>query len=434
MLKEITMPAGGQTKDVSTIGTWLVKIGDKVKRGDPLLEIETDKATLTVESFAKGTVLAILVEEGDEVAAGTVIAYVGEEGDLPAGTDGTTQNGGAAQTNGALTGGAAQSGGASQSGGMAQNGGTSQSGGAGKSLDNEEEYQPIDKNEPWRYARVIKAMPNAKLIAREHGISLEEVADYAGKDILKRQDVNGYLEAQKQKADAVKPEVSEDEIIPLTKMRKVIAKRMLESSQTIPTFQITVDVDMTQCIAFRKLVNGAKDDIKLSFNDILFKCMEAAIRKFPYINSSYIDEAIIVHKDVNIGLAVSIDHGLVVPVAKQINHKNMEEISLINKENIAKARSGKLSPEDMSGGTITLSNLGMYPVSQFNAIINPPEVCILAIAATEDKPVLVNGEWKAVPTMKITGTFDHRVIDGAYGAEFLAELKKIIETPALALV
>ena len=182
------------------------------------------------------------------------------------------------------------------------------------------------------------------------------------------------------------------------------------------------------------MVNGAKDDIKLSFNDILFKCMEAAIRKFPYINSSYTDEAIIIHKDVNIGLAVSIDHGLVVPVAKKINCKNMEEISKINKENIAKARSGKLSPEDMSGGTITLSNLGMYPVSQFNAIINPPEVCILAIAATEDKPVLVNGEWKAVPIMKITGTFDHRVIDGAYGAEFLTELKKIIETPALALV
>ena len=422
MLKEITMPAGGQTTDVSTIGTWLVKKGDKVKRGDPLLEIETDKATLTVESFAKGTVLDILVEEGDEVSAGTVIAYIGEEGDLPAG--------GAAQSGGAV-----QSVDTSQTDSTAQTGGISQTGAqTGKSQDSEEEYQPIDKNEPWRYARVIKAMPNAKLIARENGISLEEVADYAGKDILKRQDVNGYLESQKQKTDIVKTEVAEDEIIPLTKMRKVIAKRMLESSQTIPTFQITVEVDMTQCIALRKLVNGAKDDIKLSFNDILFKCMEAAIRKFPYINSSYTDEAIIVHKDVNIGLAVSIDHGLVVPVSKQINRKNMEEISLVNKENIAKARSGKLSPEDMSGGTITLSNLGMYPVSQFNAIINPPEVCILAVAATEDKPVLVNGEWKAVPTMKITGTFDHRVIDGAYGAEFLAELKKIIETPALALV
>ena len=422
MLKEITMPAGGQTTDVSTIGTWLVKKGDKVKRGHPLLEIDTDKATLSVESFAKGTVLDILVEEGDEVSAGTVIAYIGEEGDLPAG--------GAAQSDGA-----AQSVDTSQTDSAAQTGGISQTGAqTGKSQDSEEEYQPIDKNEPWRYARVIKAMPNAKLIARENGISLEEVADYAGKDILKRQDVNGYLESQKQKTDIVKTEIAEDEIIPLTKMRKVIAKRMLESSQTIPTFQITVEVDMTQCIVFRKLVNGAKDDIKLSFNDILFKCMEAAIRKFPYINSSYTDEAIIVHKDVNIGLAVSIDHGLVVPVAKQINRKNMEEISLVNKENIAKARSGKLSPEDMSGGTITLSNLGMYPVSQFNAIINPPEVCILAIAATEDKPVFVNGEWKAVPTMKITGTFDHRVIDGAYGAEFLAELKKIIETPALALV
>ena len=149
---------------------------------------------------------------------------------------------------------------------------------------------------------------------------------------------------------------------------------------------------------------------------------------------SYTDEAIIIHKDVNIGLAVSVDHGLVVPVAKQIQKKHLAEISVVNKENIAKARAGKLLPEDMEGGTITLSNLGMYPVTQFNAIINPPEVCILAISATEDKPVFIDGQWKAVPTMRITGTFDHRVIDGAYGAEFMAELKQIIETPALALV
>lgn len=421
MLKEITMPAGGQTTDVSTIGTWLVKKGDKVKRGDPLLEIETDKATLTVESFAKGTVLDILVEEGDEVAAGTVIAYIGEEGDLKAVGSPSADN-----TDKAVEEKSSDASNNEMSGKLLVSG------------EEEEEYQPIDKSEPLRYVKVIKAMPNAKLIARENGVFLEEVSGYTGKNILKRQDVNRYLADKEQQRKETKAEVCEaasmDERIPLTKMRKVIAKRMLESSQTIPTFQITVDVDMTQCIAFRKMVNGAKDDIKLSFNDILFKCMEAAIRKFPYINSSYTDEAIIIHKDVNIGLAVSIDHGLVVPVAKKINCKNMEEISKINKENIAKARSGKLSPEDMSGGTITLSNLGMYPVSQFNAIINPPEVCILAIAATEDKPVLVNGEWKAVPIMKITGTFDHRVIDGAYGAGFLTELKKIIETPALALV
>lgn len=430
MIKEITVPAGGQTTDISTIGTWLVKKGDKVNRGDALLEIETDKATLTVESFAKGVVLALLAEEGDEVAAGTVIAYIGDEKDMAEAE--ARANGGSAVVPQELI--------------SKSIAGTSFA--ASADGRQEDEYQPIDKNAPVRYVgettesakktvvpENIKAMPNAKLIAREHQISLTDVARYVGKDILKRQDVNRYIEeAEKAKGGPAVPAEEMDEIVPLTKMRKIIARRMLESTQTIPTFQITVDVDMTQCIAFRKQVNAGKDAVKLSFNDILFKCMEAAIRKFPYINSSYTEEAIILHKDVNIGLAVSIDHGLVVPVAKQINRKNLAEISAVNKENIAKARTGKLAPEDMEGGTITLSNLGMYPVTQFNAIINPPEVCILAVAATEEKPVFVNGEWKAVPTMKITGTFDHRVIDGAYGAEFLAELKKIIEMPALALV
>lgn len=421
MIKEITMPAGGQTTDTSMIGTWLVKKGDKVQRGDALLEIETDKATLTVESFAKGTVLALLAEPGDELPAGTVIAYVGEESDMAevqAKLSGKTQQAAAPETDVAM--------------------------------DEEDEYQPIDRNAPARYVSQpedtvevvktskadlgdIKAMPNAKLIARENNVSLADVAAFAGKNILKRQDVNAYLESKKESGKVCET-AANDTIVPLTKKRKVIAARMLQSTQNIPVFAATVEVEMTQCIAFRKLVNSGKDDVKISYNDILFKCMEAAIRKFPYVNSSFTDDAIILHGDVNIGLAVSVDDGLVVPVVRNVEKKNILTISEENKQNVEKARAGKLALEEMAGGTITLSNLGMYPITQFTAIINPPEVCILAIGATEDKPVLVDGAWKTVPVMKITGSFDHRVIDGAYGAQFLAELKKIIENPALALL
>ncbi|PWJ47158.1 dihydrolipoamide acetyltransferase family protein [Faecalicatena contorta] len=428
MIKEITMPAGGQTTDTSTVGTWLVKKGDKVKRGDMLLEIETDKATLTVESFAKGTVLALLVEEGDRVSAGKVIAYIGDESDLP---EVEAKLGRKADV---------------QADVQIQKEESPDTG--REEAPQREEYQPIDKKASALYTPApareetgpalsdIKAMPNAKLLAREEGISLEAVAAYVKKDILKRQDVEKYMDdgapakstgAKPDKADASYTEV------PLSQMRKTIARRMLESTQNIPSFQATVEVKMEQCITLRKMINDNKEGKKVSYNDILFKCIEAAIRKYPYVNASYTDTAILLHHNVNIGLAVSVDAGLVVPVVKQVNKKTIAQISEVNQQNIGKAREGSLLADEMSGGTITLSNLGMYPITQFNAIINPPEVCILAVGAAEEKPEFIDGQWKTVQVMKITGSFDHRVVDGAYGAEFLTELKRIIESPALAL-
>lgn len=421
MIKEITMPAGGQTTDTSTVGTWLVKKGDKVKRGDMLLEIETDKATLTVESFAKGTVLALLADEGDRVSAGKVIAYIGDESDLP---EVEAKLGGKADA---------------QADVQIQKGESPDTGRA--EAPQREEYQPIDKKASALYTPApalsdIKAMPNAKLLAREEGISLEAVAAYVRKDILKRQDVQKYMDdgapAKSTGAELDKADASYTEV-PLSQMRKIIARRMLESTQNIPSFQAAVEVKMEQCTKLRKLINDNKEGKKVSYNDILFKCIEAAIRKYPYVNASYTDTAILLLHDVNIGLAVSVDAGLVVPVVKQVNKKTIAQISEINQQNIGKAREGSLAADEMSGGTITLSNLGMYPITQFNAIINPPEVCILAVGAAEEKPEFIDGQWKPVQVMKITGSFDHRVVDGAYGAEFLTELKRIIESPALAL-
>lgn len=489
MIKEIKMPAGGQTTDVSVVGTWLVKCGDKVKRGDALLEIETDKATLTVESFAKGTVLALLVSEGDRAAAGEVIALIGDESDreeadkrlsgdgtVPAqspeaGEGWTRENlAGETWTEEIQTG---------EGRTRESRTGVPQiekaSPGPSRTGDTEweEEYQPIDKNasrrmKTDRYGRStsadgsaqtesgssaqtelkpadIKAMPNAKLLAKENHISLTDVAKAAGKTILKRQDVKAFLEqCSLEDAQAGKlpenspvaddPAESRETRIPFTNMRRIIARRMLESAQNIPVFTATVEIDMTQCISLRKQINAGKDDRKVSYNDILFKCIEAALRAWPYVNASCAEEEIILHRDVNIGLAVSIDGGLVVPVVHKVGEKSITQISARNRENVRKAREGKLLPQDMSGGTITLSNLGMYPVTQFAAIINPPESCILAVGAMEEKPVFTDGAWKAVPVMKLTGSFDHRIIDGAYGAGFLSGLKKIIENPALALV
>lgn len=412
MIKEITMPAGGQTTDTSMVSEWLVKEGDKVNRGDALLEIETDKATLTVESFAKGIVLAIVAEQGDELPAGAVLAYVGDENDkaeLNTKLENKTEN---IEKEEVLN------------------------------VD-EEEYQPIDLTASVRYVNQtnqekptleskceeIKAMPNAKKIAKENGVSLSNVAQFVGKNTLKKQDVVTYLKSEKNGEQIVKNDV----VIPLTKKRKVIAQRMLESSQNIPTFTASVEVNMEQCILFRKITNESKER-KISYNDILLKCIEAATRKYPYVNASYTEEGIVIHEDVNVGLAVGVDTGLVVPVVKNVEIKNVLQIAEENRQNIERARNGSLSIEEMTGGTITLSNLGMYPITKFTAIINPPEVCILAVGAMEDKPVLKNSLWTTVPVMTITGSFDHRVVDGAYGAQFLAELKKIVENPVLALL
>lgn len=450
MIKEIKMPAGGQTTDVSVVGNWLVKIGDKVGRGDALLEIETDKATLTVESYTKGTVLALLVEEGDEASAGDVIALIGDESD---------KEEAAARISGGSSSAAAEA----KEESPAKEAQPEEN--EPVNSQEEEEYQPIDKKAPRRTKDTvseagskagtqnsearnlaeIKAMPNAKLMAKENNVSLADVAEATGKDILKRQDVKAFLEMRRsgtlpekgaQEKNAAQNSAvvgSEDTLVPFTTMRKVIARRMTESAQNIPVFAATVEIDMTQCIAFRKMINSVGGK-KVSYNDILFKCMDTVLRYYPYVNASYTDEGIVLHKDVNIGLAVSIEGGLVVPVVRKVQEKSISEISACNRGNIEKAREKKLAPEEMTGGTITLSNLGMYPVTQFTAIINSPEACILAVGAIEEKPVLSDGEWKAVPVMKLTGSFDHRIIDGAYAAEFLSELKEVIENPALALV
>ena len=397
------MPAAGQTTNKAVVYQICVKVGDTVKRGDVLLEAETDKAVLPVESYANGTVLAILVSEGDQVTAGSVLMAVGKPGEAYAPAGETADAAPAASPAPAAP------------------------------IGEQEEYLPIIKGQSVTPAAPIEtgrqdypAMPNAKLLARERGIDIRQVTAANGQFVT-RQDVEKYVPA----AVSVAVE-AEYEVLPMNRMRQIIGKRMKESLSEIPCWQCTTVIKMDACMALRDTYKEKKG-VKLSYNDMMAKAIAVASRKFPLVNARYEGGEVRVYRHTNVGLAVALDGALVVPVVRNIDDKGLAEIAADYKAQIAKARDSKLLPEDMDCGSITISNLGMYDVEQFIAIDNPPESCILAVGSIKIKP-----EWdgeKFVPAnmMAVTGSFDHRIIDGAYGAQFLQELKTLMEDPALML-
>ena len=403
MIQEIKMPAAGQTTNKAVVYQICVKVGDTVKRGDVLLEAETDKAVLPVESYANGTVLAILVSEGDQVTAGSVLMAVGKPGEAYAPAGETADAAPAASPAPAAP------------------------------IGEQEEYLPIIKGQSVTPAAPIEtgrqdypAMPNAKLLARERGIDIRQVTAANGQFVT-RQDVEKYvLAAVSSAAEA------EYEVLPMNRMRQIIGKRMKESLSEIPCWQCTTVIKMDACMALRDTYKEKKG-VKLSYNDMMAKAIAVASRKFPLVNARCENGEVRVYRHTNVGLAVALEGALVVPVVRDIDRKGLAEIAADYKAQIAKARDNKLLPEDMGCGSITISNLGMYDVEQFIAIDNPPESCILAVGSIKIKP-----EWdgeKFVPAnmMAVTGSFDHRIIDGAYGAQFLQELKTLMEDPALML-
>lgn len=411
MLNKIIMPPGGQTTNESQICRWNKHVGDRIQRGDILFEVETDKATLDVESYCEGILLQTCFDEGDSVEAGTVVAYIGEEADrslIPANS---------AETPDAC----------SSQPSMHQ------------AVELDEEYLPIIKpvsSDPVPTQPIstaprpshILASPAAKKTAREMNVDIDELGEKLGVAIVK---VGHVL-------DAVPPSSSvesEYELITPSRMRTTIARRMTQSA-AVPVFTAEITVDMTCCIEMRNRLNEALADrnLKVSYNDILMKCMAAAIDKTPIINASWTDEGIRRYRRVHCGLAVGVEAGLVVPVVRDAQDKSIVQIAKTNAANIDKARSGTLSPEEQTGGTITLSNLGMFGIHRFTAILNPPEACILAVGAVKEQPVTENGQVVSRSIMNITASFDHRIIDGAVGAAFLKDLRILLESPDLLLL
>lgn len=407
---EIKMPSAGQTTDEAKIVSVHVKPGDAVKRGNVLVEAETDKAVLPVESFTAGIVLEVCVHVGDLVTAGTALVVLEKTGRSS----------------------------------VCQSADTPTSTTSSQFTPPQEEYLPIIKgrtptaaastpvSSPAFAALPIPAMPNAKLLAKEKSIDLLLVKP-ANKQFIKRQDVCNYQPVPEHTPLVDRPsKVADYQVLPMSRMRKAIARRMTESVQQIPAFQCTVQVDMRQCMLLREVFQEERE-WKLSYNDILAKAIAVAAKHFPLLNARYEQEELRLYHHTNVGLAVGLDQALVVPVARNLEEKGLKAISAEYKSLIKKARDNKLAPTDMGCGSITISNLGMYGVDHFTAIVNPPECGILAVGSIQTVPHWTGSEFEPVPIMHITGSFDHRIIDGAYGAQILQEIKKLMEKPWLML-
>ena len=401
MVKKIIMPSGGQTTDEMQILRWNKNVGDHLEIGDILFEIETDKASLSVESFVAGTLLAIKYGEGEIVKTGEIVAYIGDEGEnMPE----EHENQILEQDDRIIDSEIYQD--------------------IKKEIKNESHDLLTQKEDPVR----TTASPLAKNVAKIENVNIEDIANYFSKNRIKKADVDNYIK--------IKQSVLVEEEYYLhdsTSMRIIIAKRMKESVSVSPHYTVSIDVDMTEVVKLRKKLNEYLTDntYKISYNDILMKIVSKAIETFPLINSCYNEEKIKIFKNVNFGLAVGLEDGLIVPVVKQVNKKSISEIALANIKNVAAAKNNKLQESDITGGTITLSNLGMFGINNFTAIINQPESCILAVGGIIEKPIVKDHQIVIKEMMNITGSFDHRLIDGNLGAAFLSKVKEIIENPQL---
>jgi pyruvate dehydrogenase E2 component (dihydrolipoamide acetyltransferase) len=415
---EILMPALSPTMTEGNLAKWTIKEGDVIRSGKVIAEIETDKATMEVEAVDEGTIGKILVPEGTAaVAVNQVIALLLEEGEDPIVLKDYKPKG--ASVAAAPVAAAAPAATASAA--------------------------PIATASGER----VKASPLAKRIAEQSGINLAGVQGSGPHGRIIKADVEEAKTSGGGKVAAPLAAISygrnavESENIPLSTMRGVIAKRLLESKQNIPHFYLSVDVELDAMLAMRKQLNasaeaaagkGNEPAYKISVNDIVIKCVAMGLRECPDANAAWGGDKIIRYNNVDVSVAVAIDGGLITPIVKNADQKSLSAISNEMKDLAKRARANKLQPAEFQGGGFSISNLGMYGIKQFNAIINPPQSCILAIGAGEERVVVKNGQMQVANVMTVTLSSDHRVVDGAVGAVFLQSFKKFCEQPLTMLV
>ena len=431
MAIKIEMPKLSDTMEEGVIAKWNIKEGDDVSSGDIIAEVETDKATMEVEAFDDGKVLKILAEEGDAIPLGGLLAVIGEEGedisDILKGADA-----GSGETSDKKK---------EESEDKKDEVKESKKdfdpilgdlNGKGSGKKKEEKSTESSSDDDGR----IKASPLAKKMAEDKGIDLSSVDGSGPEGRIIKRDIENYEPSKEETGATVSVpsfDSEESEDTKISQMRKAIARRLSESKFTNPHFYETIDIDMEAAIEARKGLNEMSD-VKISFNDIVVKACSVALRRHPAVNSSWLDDVIRKHGDVNVAVAVAIDEGLMTPVIKHSDKKNLRQISAETRELAGLARDRKLQPEQMEGSTFTISNLGMFGIEEFTAIINPPNACILAVGAIRDVPVVKNGEVVPGKRMKVTLSSDHRVVDGAKAAEFLNTLQKLLENPLAMLL
>ncbi|MBF9237230.1 pyruvate dehydrogenase complex dihydrolipoamide acetyltransferase [Hymenobacter sp. BT683] len=439
----VRMPKMSDTMTEGTIAAWLKNVGDKVKSGDVLAEVETDKATMELENYEDGTLLYTGPKAGEAVAVDGILAIIGEEGaDIQALLGGT-------------------------------------SGGAAAPAEAPKAAEPVPvpaeapaatpvASAPAQPAAAapatpggrILASPLAKSIAKEKGINLSQVVGSGDNGRIVQRDVENFQPgaAAPQAAAPAAPAAAPQPVAsapasaptsapapaaaatdatytdtPVSQMRKVIAKRLSESLFTAPHFYLTMEINMDKAIEARVRLNELSP-IKLSFNDLVLKSAAVALRQHPVVNSSWLGDKIRQNKLINIGVAVAVDEGLLVPVIRNADQKGLSQIATEVKELAGKAKTKKLQPAEWEGSTFTISNLGMFGIDEFTAIINPPDACILAVGGIKQTPIVKDGQIVVGNIMKVTLSCDHRVVDGATGAAFLQTLKGLLEDPMRMLI
>ncbi len=415
----VTMPRLSDTMTEGTVATWLKKEGDAVAEGDILAEIETDKATMEFESFNAGTLLYIGIQEGNTAPVDSLLAIIG-----PAGTDisGIAENytaGGAAPASAP----AAEE--------------TKAAPAAEKATETAAETSNGGR---------ILASPLAKKIASDKGIQLTQVKGSGENGRIVKSDIENFTPSAQAKpaasADAKSETAAPKVFVPAgevfteeiknSQMRKIIAKRLAESLFTAPHYNLVIEVSMDEAMAARATINTVPDT-KVSFNDMVIKACALALKKHPKINSQWKEDVIIINHHVNIGVAVAVEDGLVVPVLKFTDAMSLSQIGASVRDLAGRAKNKKLGPQEMEGSTFTVSNLGMFGITEFNSIINQPNSAILSVGAIVEKPVVKNGQIVVGNTMMLSLACDHRTIDGATGAQFLQTLKQYIESPVTML-
>ena len=419
---EIKMPAISPDFDAGNISSWDIAVGEKVAKGDVLVAIETDKAVIEVEAESAGTLGQILIPAGtDDVPVHSLIGYllIGNEtiADLPS----AKVSGQAAATPAVLNGNPQSSSTALVTSAPATT-----------------PTQQLSEKQPQR----LFASPLARRIADQNQVDLQTLKGRGPRGRILRADVEHAMSSKVSNTALVLPTTSQSSQVKHSQIRKVIAQRLVESKQNIPHFYLSVDCEIDSLKGMLKELNtnapvsvnsitGSKEaTYKLTINDFLVKAVAKAMEQVPQVNSSWSDSAMLHHDDIDISIAVSTDAGLITPIVCQANTKGLASISTEIRQLAATARKGQLQTHQYQGGGFTISNLGMYGIDQFSAIINPPQACILAVGAGKQKPVVKHGELAIATLMNLTLSADHRVVDGAVGAQFLSVLKRFVESPA----
>jgi pyruvate dehydrogenase E2 component (dihydrolipoamide acetyltransferase) len=437
MAEYIVMPKLGFDMREAVLSSWLKQEGDQVEKGEVVAEIESDKATLELEAQVGGVLLKQLAADGDVVPVGGNLAIVGEEGEDVSGM--------------------AESGAAAETEARPEPKGTREeprdevepeevpAGEEQEEAETEEERPPAPEAADEQFPGGARATPVARRIAREHEIDLGRVSGSGPDGRIRKSDVESYLEqrreepAPREEAPAPTgrpaPVGPDSEEVPASRLRQAIGRRMVESKMSAPHFYVTTEVDMEAALTLRRQINAMlAEDEKVSVNDIIVKAAALALRDFPNLNASFGGDKLVRHNRINVGTAVAVEGGLLTVVQQNSDSATLSQIANDNRAMIARARAGKIRPEDVENSTFTVSNLGAFDVDHFVAIINPPEAAILAVGTARQMPVVVDGELKVGTRMKATISADHRVTDGAEAARYLQQFKALMEEPMRLLI